>query len=99
MLFRSNHLQGRRPQLNSWVGKIHWRRDRLPTLVFLDFPGGSAGKESAGKESAYNVGDLGSISGLGRSPGERIGYALQYSWTSLVAQLVKNLPAMLETWV
>ena len=43
---------------NSWVRKIHWRRDRLPTTVFLGFPGGSAGKESA-----YNVGDLGSISG------------------------------------
>ena len=40
---------------------------------------------SAGKESAYNAGDLGSISGLGRSPGEGIGYPLQYSWASLVA--------------
>ena len=37
--------------------------------------------------------------GLGRSPGEGIGYLLQYSWASLVAQVVKNLPAMLETWV
>ena len=36
---------------------------------------------------------------LGRSPGEGIGYPLQYSWASLVAQLVKNLPAMWETWV
>ena len=59
----------------------------------LKFPG------SAGKESACNVGDLGSIPGLGRSPGEGIGYPLQYSWTSLVAQLVKNLPAMWEIWV
>ena len=42
----SVHLQCRRPRFNSWVGKIHWRRDRLPTPVFLDFPGGSAGKES-----------------------------------------------------
>ena len=44
-----------RPQFNSWVGKIHWRRDRLHTPVFLGFPCGSAGKESA-----CNVGDLGS---------------------------------------
>ena len=53
----------------------------------------------AGKESSCNAGDLGSIPGLGRSPGEGIGYALQYSWASLVVQLVKNLPAMQETWV
>ena len=50
------------------------RRDRLPTPVFLGFPCGSAGKESA-----CNVGDLGSIPGLGRSPRERKGYPLQYS--------------------
>ena len=49
-------------------------RDRLPTPVFLGFPCGSAGKEST-----YNVGDLGSIPGLGRSPGEGTGYSLQYS--------------------
>ena len=39
------------------------------------------------------------VPGLGRSPGEGIGYPLQYSWASLVVQLVKNLPAMWETWV
>ena len=54
---------------------------------------------SVGKESACNAGDLGSIPGLGRSPREEIGYPLQYSWASLVAQLVKNLPAMCETQV
>ena len=54
---------------------------------------------SVGTESACNAGDPGLISGLGRSPGEGIGYPLQYSWASLVAQLVKNLPAMQETWV
>ena len=54
---------------------------------------------SVGKESTCNAGDRGSIPGLGRSPGEGIGYPLQYSWASLVAQLVKNLPAMPETWV
>ena len=45
------------------------------------------------------MGDLGSIPGLGRSPGEEIGYPLQDSWASLVAQLIKNLPTVRETWV
>ena len=53
---------------------------------------------SAGEESTCNVGDLGSTPGLGRSAGEGIGYSFQYSWASLVAQLVKN-PAVWETWV
>ena len=48
-----------RPPFDSWVGKIPWRKGRLPTPVFLDFPCGSAGKESA-----CNAGDLGSIPGL-----------------------------------
>ena len=51
----------------------------------------------AGKEYFYNAGDPDSIPGSGRSPGEGIGYPLQYSWASLVAQLVKNPPAMQET--
>ena len=67
-------LQCRRPRFDSWVGKIRWRRDRLPTPVFLGFPCGSAGKEST-----CSAGDLGSIPGLGRSPGEGKGYPLQYS--------------------
>ena len=54
---------------------------------------------SVGKESACNAGDPSSIPGLGISTGEVIGYPLQYSWTSLVAQLVKNPPTMWETWV
>ena len=54
---------------------------------------------SVGKESACNAGDPGLTPGLGRSAGEGRGYPLQYSWASLVAQLVKNLPAMQETWV
>src|SRR5574341_2143266 len=54
---------------------------------------------SVGKESACNAGDPSSIPGLGRSAGEGIGYSLQYSWASLVAQQVKNLSAMPETWV
>ena len=54
---------------------------------------------SVGNESASNAGDPGSIPGSGRSPGERIGYPLQYSWVFLMVQLVNNLPAMRETWV
>ena len=54
---------------------------------------------SVGKESACNAGDPGSIPGLGRSTGEGIGYTLQYSWASLVSQLVKNPFAMQETGV
>ena len=58
---------------NSWVGKICWRRDRLPIPIFLSFPYGSAGKDST-----CNVGDLGLIPGLGRSPEEGNSYPLQY---------------------
>ena len=54
---------------------------------------------SVGKESACSAEDPGSIPGLGRSPGEGIGYPLQYSWASLVVQLVKNPPAMQEILV
>ena len=54
---------------------------------------------SVGEESACNAGDPGLTPGSGRTTGEGIGYPLQYSWASLVAQLVKNLPAMRETWV
>ena len=52
---------------------------------------------SAGKESACNAGDSSLIPGMGRSPGEGIGYPVQHSCTSLVAQMVKNLPKMRET--
>ena len=68
------HLQCKRPQFDSWVRKIHWRRDRLPTPVFLGFPYGSAGKETT-----CNAGDLGSIPGLRGSTGEGKGDPLQYS--------------------
>ena len=54
---------------------------------------------SVGKETSCHAGDPGSIPGWGRSAGEGIGCPLQYSWASLVAQLVKNPPAMRETWV
>ena len=54
---------------------------------------------SVGKESTCNAGDPGLIPGSGRFAGKGIGYLLQYSWASLVAQLVKNLPAVRGTWV
>ena len=96
------------PSFNSWISKIHRRRDRLPTPVFLCFPGGSVGKEST-----CSAGDLGSIPGLGRSAGEVVGYTLQYpgldcivhgaakSWTQLSdfhvtflsnAQIILDIP-------
>ena len=58
----------------------------------VDFP-----HISVGKKSACNAGDPSSIPGSGRSPGEGIGYPLQYSWVFLVAQLVKNPPTIQET--
>ena len=67
-------LQCGRPGFDSWVRKVCWRRDRLPTPVFLGFPCGSTGKEST-----CNAGDLSLFPGLGRSPGEGKGYPLQYS--------------------
>ena len=63
-------------------------------MIFFGFP-----DSSLGKESSCNAGDPGSIPGSGRSSGEGIGYPFQYSWTSSMAQLVKNSPAMQETWV
>ena len=60
----------------------------------MGFPG-----SSAGKEFACNGEDPGLIPGSGSSPGEVVGYPLQYSWASLVAQMVKNLPTIWETWV
>ena len=79
-------------------GKCPFLCSAEPTVnckgILLCFPG-----SSAGEKSACNAGDPGSIPGSGRSPGEGIGYPLQCSWASLVAQLVKNPPAMQETWV
>ena len=60
----------------------------------MGFPG-----SSSGKESSCNVGDPDSTPGSGRPPGEGAGYPVPYSWVSLVAQMVKNPPAMWETWV
>ena len=66
----------------------------MPYVLVDGFP-----DSSVGKESTCNAGDPGLIPGLGRSAGEGIGYPLQYSWAFLVAQLLKNLPAMRKTWV
>ena len=66
----------------------------LGIIILWDFPG-----SSVVKESACNAGDPGLIPGLGRSQGEGTGYPPQYSWASLVAQLVKNPPAVQETWI
>ena len=62
--------------------------------VLMGFPG-----SSVGKESACIAGNPSLIPVSGKSPGEGIGYSLQNSWASLVAQLVKNPPAMQQTWV
>ena len=70
----------------SWTQLSDWTERRIP-------------HSSVGKESTCNAGDLGSTPGLGRSTGEGIGYLLQYSWASLVAQLVNNPLAMWGTWV
>ena len=67
---------------------------RVLKNIVYGFPG-----VSDGKESVCNAADPGLIPGSGRSSGEGIGYALQYSWASLVAQLVKNPPAVWETCV
>ena len=68
------NLLVKRPWLDFWVGKIPWRRDRLPAPVLLGFPG-----SSDGKESTCNVGDLSSVPQLRRYPGGGHGNLLQYS--------------------
>ena len=65
------------------------------SLLFISFIYQLVG----GKESACTSGDPGLIPGSGRSSGEGIGYPFQYSWASLVAQMVKNVSVMWETWV
>ena len=81
---------------NKWAITIidKWYGESAQYSVKLGFPG-----SSVGKESICNIGDPGLIPGSGRSPGEGIVYPLQYSWTSLVAQMIKNLPTMGETWI
>ena len=94
----NNRLQCWRLWFDSWVGKIPWGRDRLSTPVFLGFPHGSAGKESA-----CNVGDLGSIRGLGRYPGEANSCPLQYSGLEnsmdCIVHGVTKSQILLSNWV
>ena len=66
----------------------------MSPLWFRGFSG-----SSAGEESACSAGDPSLTPGWGKPPGEGIGYPLQYFWASLLTQLIKNLPAMQETWV
>ena len=68
-------------------------------ICFLLLECGGFPDSSVGKESTCNAGDPSSIPGSGRSAGKGISYPLQYSWASLVAQLLKNPPAKQETWV
>ena len=87
-------LQCRRPLFDSWVEKTHRRRDRLPTPVFLGFPCGPAGKESAG-----SVGDLGSIPGLARSPWKGKGYLLQSSGLENSMDYIVHGVTKSRTWL
>ena len=84
---------------HNWDGEKHSGimgkgKDLQDAYRIQDFPA-----SSTGKESAYHAGDSGLIPGPESSPGEGIGYLLQYSRASLVTQLVNNLPATQETWV
>ena len=94
-IFSSICLPCRRPQFHSWVRKIPWRRDRLPTPGFLGFPCGSAGKESA-----CNVGDVGAVSPwVGKIPGEGKGYPLQYSGLENSMDFIVHGVAKSRTWM
>ena len=78
---------------------LTWQTDSRPMDVFHYLLWHGFPDSSVGKESTCNVGDAGSVPRSESPPGEGIGDPLQYSWASLVTQLVKNLPAMRETWV
>ena len=97
MLFRK-HIKIKVPRFqlwfDSWVRKIRWRKDRFLTPIFLGFPYGSAGKVSA-----WNVGDLGSIPGLGRSPGEGKGCPLQYYDLENSMDCIVHVVAKCRTWL
>ena len=101
MATHSTILPGKSQGQRSLVGCRLWGRTESDTTEatqqqqqFGDM--GFTGS-TVGKESTCNMGDLGSIPGSGRSAREGIGYPLQYSWASLVVQLVKNLPAIQDT--
>ena len=80
--------------LEATVHRFTQRWTQLSNLACMHPP-----DSSVGKESSCNAKEPSSILGSGRSSGERIGYALQYSWASFVGHLVKNPPTMQETWV
>ena len=94
------YLVAKSPNLVGGYWTVLWKCNKVSGPIFqiqsiiLDFP-----DSSTGKESTCNAGDPSSIPESGRSTGEGIGYPLQYSWASPVAHMVKNLPAMWETWV
>ena len=93
-LFQPHHQNcclHRSPVISMW-SNLFTSSKSAPYLI-LGFP-----ERSVGKQLICDAGDPSSIPGLGRSPGEGIGYPLQYSWASLVTQLVKNPPAVWETW-
>ena len=98
VLKRSPSVQSLLLRLSAdWIKLTHIRRVTCFTqalLIMLSFP-----HSSVGKESACHARDPGLIPGSGRAAGEGIGYPLQYSWACLEAQLIKNPPAMRETWV
>ena len=91
MVGREQKIENLKPQASLFLGS-------LPKFI-LTMWSRSSPHSSVGKESTCNAGDPDSIPGSGRSPGEGIGYPLQYSWPLLAVQLVKNPPAMWETWV
>ena len=78
-------------QKDKWQQRTRWLESITDSMGFPS--------SSAGKECTCNAGNPSSIPGSGSSPGESIGYPLQYSWVSLVAQMVRNLPAMWDAWV
>ena len=82
-----------------WAGKFSFRMLWSKTFVMWFLPPWGFPHSSVGKNSTCNAGDPGLIPESGRSSREGIGYTVQYSWTSLVVQLVKKPPAMQETWI
>ena len=94
----STVLKPRTGRSSSWIYEWQRNRDQITNILWIIASQGFP-HSSVGKESTCNAGDPNLIPGSGRFPGEGIGYGLQYSWASLVDQLVKNPPAMRETWV
>ena len=88
------HLSGKFTLWDIWILLVSKTIIISPFPISLGFP-----DSSVGKESTCNAGDPSSIPGLGKFTEEGIGYPRQYSWVSLLDQLVKNTPAMHETWV